>query len=71
MKRLTVETKKSIANLLLNTAIKRIFNEKKYKDTCDMCKTRIHKFIESNRNLLIYFVLPYISFVINYFDVQD
>jgi ribosomal protein S7 len=51
MKRLTLETKKSIAQLLVNTALQRIINEKREKVPLNPCKETkqvIFGYIESN-----------------------
>lgn len=42
MERLTLDTKKLIANLLVDTAIKRILDEKK----CQECKKAIFDYLE-------------------------
>lgn len=52
MKRLSTEAQKSLANLLLNTSIKRILEKKKQKDTCDECKQSIYTYIKSTSSEL-------------------
>ncbi|MFJ5716592.1 hypothetical protein [Neobacillus sp. NPDC093127] len=48
MKRLTLETKKTIATLLVKTSFKRILDEKKAKQTCDECRQRILTYSAKN-----------------------
>jgi hypothetical protein len=61
LKRLTVETKKSLAKLLVQTAVKRVLEEKK----CAECKNKILAYIKIS--IFFAFTLRVSRFALNYF----